>query len=208
MLAQLRQRRRQRRSPIVIGLTGSIAMGKTTVSAMAQRLRIPVFDSDAVSRSATANGGPALGALSREFPGLVANGTLDRVKLGQTVFSDEKKLRVLESIIHPIVRRERKNFLLKATRGRRKTVVLDIPLLFEVGAQRECDVVFVVTAPAFLQRQRVLARPGMTESKLDDILRRQMPSARKCAAADFTLFSGQGRAVTFRQLRRALKAVI
>lgn len=198
-------RRTGKHVPVIVGLTGSIAMGKSTAATMARQMGIPVFDSDAVSRAATAPGGAAIAQVATMFPGTVTNGTLDRKALGKIVFDSPSQLKRLESLIHPLVKRARKKFLALAARARRRVVVFDIPLLFETRAERECDVVLVVTAPLFLQRQRVLARPGMTDQLLQSVLRRQMPSVTKAAKADVVLSSGLGRAVTWHQLARTLK---
>jgi dephospho-CoA kinase len=201
--------RRTRHSvPMIVGLTGSIAMGKSTAASMARRMGIWVFDSDAVSRAATAPQGQALAQVAQLFPAAVSNGVLDRKALGKLVFESPDQLRQLEAVIHPIVKAARKKFLVSAAHTRRRIVMFDIPLLFETGAERECDVVVVITAPPFLQRQRVLARPGMTIDLLNSILRRQTPSATKSKKADVTITSGLGRAITWRQLRIALKQAL
>jgi dephospho-CoA kinase len=198
-------RRSRKNGPVIVGLTGSIAMGKSTAAAMVRQMGVPVFDSDAVSRAATAPGGTAIPQVAALFPDVVTNGILDRKALGKSVFDSPAQLKRLEAIIHPIVKQARKQFLARAARARRRVVVFDIPLLFETRAERECDIVLAVTAPAFLQRQRVLARPGMTDQLLQSVLLRQTPSVKKAAKADVVLSSGLGRAVTRHQLARALK---
>ena len=135
---------------------------------------------------------------------MVENGALDRKALAQIVFNTPQKLHRLESILHPMVKQARQKFLQTATRRRRKLVVFDIPLLFETKAERECDLVLVVCAPVFLQLQRVGARPGMTAALFNSILQRQMPALQKARRADIVISSGLGRAVTFRQLKKAL----
>jgi dephospho-CoA kinase len=189
---------------MIVGLTGSIAMGKSTAAKMARGLGVPVFDSDATVRALTAPHGQALPAIAAAFPSVVENGVLDRKALAQLVFNTPQKLHRLESILHPMVKRARQKFLQTATRHRRKRVVFDIPLLFETKAERECDLVLVVCAPAFLQRQRILARPGMTAALFNSVLQRQMPAAQKMRRADIVISSGCGRGVTFRQLKKAL----
>jgi dephospho-CoA kinase len=200
-----RSRRRPRSAwPRIVGLTGSIAMGKSTAAAMLRRFGIPVFDSDAVARAVTAPGGAALPAIAAAFPGAVAHGVLDRQKLAAEVFADPARLAALERIVHPLVKAARTSFLQRAARRRCRRVVFDIPLLFETGAEAECDAVLVVAAPAFLQRQRVLARPGMSEARLQGVLGRQMPAALKARRADVVVPSGLGRALTLRRLKKAL----
>jgi|APGre2960657505_1045072.scaffolds.fasta_scaffold17353_2 dephospho-CoA kinase len=189
---------------MIVGLTGSIAMGKSTAAKMARGLGVAVFDSDATVRALTAPHGQALPAIATAFPSVVENGTLDRKALAQIVFNTPQKLHRLESILHPMVKQARQKFLQTATRRRRKLVVFDIPLLFETKAERECDLVLVVCAPVFLQLQRVGARPGMTAALFNSILQRQMPALQKAQRADIVISSGLGRAVTFRQLKKAL----
>ena len=189
---------------MIVGLTGSIAMGKSTAGKLARGLGVAVFDSDATVRALTAPHGQALPAIATAFPSVVENGALDRKALAQIVFNTPQKLHRLESILHPMVKQARQKFLQTATRRRRKLVVFDIPLLFETKAERECDLVLVVCAPVFLQLQRVGARPGMTAALFNSILQRQMPALQKARRADIVISSGLGRAVTFRQLKKAL----
>jgi len=191
----------------VIGLTGSIGMGKTVAAGMLRAMGLAVFDSDAVVHGLTAPRGPALPAIEAAFPGTVVDGRLDRQALGSLVFNDPTALKRLEAILHPLVRRRRAGFLAAARRSGRRRVVLDVPLLYETRGERECDAVLVMTAPAFLQRRRVLARPGMTEAKFRDILSRQMPDREKRRRADWVIHSGLGKAVTWRQLKRALNRI-
>ena len=172
---------------IVLGLTGSIGMGKSTVAAMFRRMKVPVFDADAVVHALQAPGGAALGPIAAAFPGVVKGGVLDRSSLGVQVFGNDVALRRLETIVHPLVAAARARFLRRYRR--RALVVLDIPLLFERGAAG-CDLVAVVSAPADVQRARVLARPGMTPDKLDAILARQVPDARKRQLADVVIPTG------------------
>lgn len=175
---------------IVLGLTGSIGMGKSTVAAMFRRLRVPVFDADAAVHALQAPGGAALPAIEAAFPGTVVAGVLDRAALGARVFGDDAALRTLEGIVHPRVAAARAGFLRRHRRA--ALVVLDIPLLFEGGGADACDLVAVVSAPADVQRARVLARPGMTEAKLAAILAAQMPDAEKRARAEFVIDTSQG----------------
>ena len=184
---------------IVIGLTGSIGMGKSTVAAMFRRLRVPVFDADAAVHALQAPGGAALPGIAAAFPGVVVDGVLDRAALGAAVFGDTPRLRRLEAIVHPLVAAARTAFL---RRHRRATVVvLDIPLLFEGGGEGQCDVVAVVSAAAAVQRSRVLARPGMTADKFAAILGRQVPDAVKRARADIVIPTGGTKAATARAVR-------
>ncbi len=187
---------------IVLGLTGSIGMGKSTAATMFRRMGIPVYDSDATVHRVLAKGGAAVSAIDAAFPGVVRDGAVDRDALGKRVFGDADALRRLESIVHPVIRRVQDRFLRRCAARRAPLVVLDIPLLFEVKLDGRCDASIVVSAPFFLQRARVLARPGMTEEKFRGILARQMPDREKRRRADFVVPSGRGRAVTLRRLER------
>jgi dephospho-CoA kinase len=190
---------------IVVGLTGSIGMGKSTAAAMLRRLGVPLFDADQVVHRLLARGGAAVAAVSDAFPGVRTEaGGIDRALLGQRVFHDNAALRRLEGILHPMVAAEEKRFLMLARSRREAIAVLDIPLLFETGGERRCDYVLVVSAPALVQRQRVLRRPGMTEIRLAAILRAQMPDHEKRRRADFVVSTGLGKALTLRRLRRIL----
>jgi dephospho-CoA kinase len=204
MRARYSPRRAHRVAPLIVGLTGSIAMGKSTAAQMLRALGIAVFDSDAAARALTAPNGGALPAVAKTFPGVVHDNVLDRKALAKMVFSDAQKLQSLEAIIHPLVKHARQNFVRAAARRRCKIVVFDIPLLFETSSEGECDVVLVVSCPVFLQRQRALARPGMTAQLFDSILKRQMPSTMKARRADVVIPSGLGRALTLRRLKKAL----
>ena len=189
---------------IVLGLTGSLGMGKTTAAAMLRTLGVPVHDADRAVHRLLARGGAAVAPVTAAFPGVEKGGAIDRTALGRRVFGNPQELRRLERILHPLVRREEQQFL-KRMRARRVPVVaLDIPLLFETGGERRCDKVIVVTAPPFIQRARVMARPGMTEARFRAVLAQQMPDAEKRRRADFVVPTGLGRAVTQRHLRRIL----
>ena len=185
---------------IALGLTGSIGMGKSTVAGMFRELGVPVFDADAVVRAVQGPGGKALAAIEALFPGTTHAGGLHRDKLGAQVFGDAAALGRLERLIHPLVGAERLAFLKR--HARRPIVVLDIPLLFEGDGWREVDATVVVSAPARVQRARVLRRPGMTAAKLDAILGRQMPDAEKRRRADFVVPTGLGMALTRATVRR------
>lgn len=191
---------------IVLGLTGSIGMGKSTAATMLQRLGVPLFDADAVVHRLLAPSGAAVSAVSAAFPGVAAEaGGIDRALLGQRVFSDPAALRRLEAILHPMVAAEERRFLARSRVRRVPIAVLDIPLLFETGGERRCDYVLVVSAPALVQRQRVMRRPGMTEIRLNAILRKQMPDHRKRQRADFVVPTGLGRNVTLRRLKSIVR---
>jgi dephospho-CoA kinase len=191
---------------IVLGLTGSIGMGKSTAAAMLRRLGVPLFDADLVVHRLLAPSGAAVSAVSAAFPGVETEaGGIDRVLLGQRVFADPAALRRLEAILHPMVAAEEIRFLARSRARRVRLVVLDIPLLFETGAERRCDYVLVVSAPALVQRQRVMRRPGMTEIRLAAILRKQVPDYRKRQRADFVVPTGAGRGVTLRRLKAIVR---
>jgi dephospho-CoA kinase len=193
-------------SLIVLGLTGSIGMGKSTAAAMLRRLGVPLFDADLVVHRLLAPSGAAVSAVSAAFPGVETEaGGIDRVLLGQRVFADPAALRRLEAILHPMVAAEEIRFLARSRARRVRLVVLDIPLLFETGAERRCDYVLVVSAPALVQRQRVMRRPGMTEIRLAAILRKQAPDHRKRQRADFVVPTGGGRGVTLRRLKAIVR---
>jgi dephospho-CoA kinase len=191
---------------IVLGLTGSIGMGKSTAAAMLRRLGVPLFDADLVVHRLLAPSGAAVSAVSAAFPGVETEaGGIDRVLLGQRVFADPAALRRLEAILHPMVAAAEIRFLARSRARRVRLVVLDIPLLFETGAERRCDYVLVVSAPALVQRQRVMRRPGMTEIRLAAILRKQVPDHRKRQRADFVVPTGAGRGVTLRRLKAIVR---
>lgn len=191
--------------PLVIGLTGSIGMGKTTVANMFRGLGIPVHDSDAVVHRLLGKNGGAVAAVAREFPDAVVNGAVDRRTLGNRVFADKRALARLESILHPMVREHQKRFLADTRRRRKPLAVLDIPLLFETGGERRCDLVVAVSAPPFVQSARVMKRPGMTAEKFRRILANQMPDVRKRALADFVVPTGLGKAASLRAVKDIVK---
>jgi dephospho-CoA kinase len=187
---------------IVIGLTGSIGMGKSAVAGMFRKLGVPVFDADLEVRRVQGPGGRALAHIEALFPGTTHAGGLHRDKLGAAVFGNAENLRQLERILHPLVAEAQSGFLQR--HRRRPAVVLDVPLLFEKGGWRLCDVTVVVSAPFRVQRARVLARPGMTRDKFAAILKTQMPDAEKRARADIVIPTGRGRRATW----LAVKAVV
>lgn len=195
----MRPRRRARRRPargrgVILGLTGSIGMGKSTVARMFRQQGVPVFDADAVVHALQGPGGRALADIELLFPGVTGPAGLDRAALGARVFADPHALRRLEAIVHPLVEAARRAFLWR--HRRQPLVVLDVPLLFESGGWRACDFVAVVSAPLRVQRARVLARPGMTADRLAAVLARQMPDAQKRRRADFVIPTGRGRRAT------------
>jgi len=193
---------------IVLGLTGSVGMGKSTAAAMFRKLGVPVHDSDAAVHRLMAPKGEAAAAIAAAFPGVKRkDGGIDRAKLGQRVFDDAAALRRLERILHPLVRRSQERFLKRARARRVPLVVLDIPLLFETGGDARCDKVVVVSAPAAVQRRRVMARPGMSEERFHAILAQQMPDAEKRRRADYVVPTGFGRAPTLRHLKRIVDAL-
>ncbi|RWF43228.1 MULTISPECIES: dephospho-CoA kinase [unclassified Mesorhizobium] len=175
---------------IVLGLTGSIGMGKSTTARMFAEAGVPVHDSDETVHRLYA--GKAAPLVEAAFPGTTADGSVDRAKLGARVLGDAAALKKLETIIHPLVRADADAFLAKHRNAGESIAVLDIPLLFETGGRGRVDKVVVVTAPAEVQRQRVLARPGMSEEKLASILAKQVPDAEKRRLADFVIDTGKG----------------
>jgi dephospho-CoA kinase len=185
----------------ILGLTGSIGMGKSTAAAMLRRLGVPVHDADATVHALFAPGGKAVAAVDAAFPGVVRNGAVDRAVLGARVFGDDGALRRLEAIVHPLVRSAECDFLARHRRRHTRLVVLDIPLLFETHGEDRCHVVAVVSAPAFLQAARVLARPGMTRARLDAVLAKQMPDGQKRRRADVVIPTGLGKGPALKRLK-------
>ncbi|MCZ8316174.1 dephospho-CoA kinase [Phreatobacter sp.] len=189
----------------VLGLTGSIGMGKSTTSAFFRAAGIPVHDADAAVHKLYA--GAAVAPIEAAFPGVTVDGRVDRARLGAVVLKDAEALKRLEAIIHPLVGGAEKAFR-DAARARGHTmVVLDIPLLLETGGERRVDAVAVVSAPPGIQRDRVMARPGMTADKLEAILARQMPDAEKRRRAHFVIESGFGLDAARRQVSDLIRAL-
>lgn len=178
----------------ILGLTGSIAMGKSTASRIFRSFGVPVFDADGAVHTLFAPGGAAVRPVLTAFPecGEVASG-IDRKILGQAVFDNPKALRSLEQIVHPLVRAAQRRFLVKQVAARHPLAVMDIPLLYETGGDKLMDAIAVVSAPAFLQAQRVLRRPSMSRRRLEAILARQLPDRLKRKRADFVIPTGLGR---------------
>ena len=191
----------------VIGLTGSIGMGKSTAARLIRSMGVPVHDADATVHRAMGPQGQAVAAIEAAFPGVGRGGAIDRAALGALVFADAGRLRRLEAILHPIVRQAERQFLRRQRVLRRPLVVLDIPLLFETGAERRCDAVIVVSAPIFLQAQRVLSRPGMTPERFAAIRAQQLPDVEKRRRADVVIRTGLSIGETRRALSRALRAI-
>ena len=188
----------------VIGLTGSIAMGKSTTARLFAEEGVPVHDADATVHRLYE--GEAVGPIEAAFPGVTRAGKVDRAALGQRVAGDQPALRRLEQIVHPLVRTSEVKFLKEAEASDAPTVVLDIPLLFETGGDRRVDAVVVVSAPAEMQRARLIAR-GIEMERLEALLARQMPDAEKRQRADFVVDSSQGIEHARTQVRQILKAV-
>jgi dephospho-CoA kinase len=173
---------------IRLAITGSIGMGKSTVAKMFERAGVPLFDADAVVRDLQANDPNLIAAIGQRFPGTVTAGALDRDMLSRAVLGYPAELEALEAIVHPAVQTARKRFLEENKDA--LALLFDIPLLFETGGEKAFDKVIVVSAPAAIQGQRVLARPGMTKAKFDAILARQMPDEEKRRRADFVIDTG------------------
>lgn len=191
--------------PLLLGLTGGIAMGKSEAARAFRRAGVPVFDADAAVHRLLGADGRAVAAVAEAFPEAMVDGGVDRQLLGARVFADRTALRRLESILHPLVGDHRRRFLRRARAARAAVVVLDVPLLFETGGEASCDFVAVVSAPGFVQRRRALRRPGMTPDKLDAILARQTPDRDKRRRADFIIPTGLGRNESLRAIRRILR---
>lgn len=187
---------------IRIALTGSIGMGKSTVAKMFESAGVPVFDADAIVRALQGPGGGLVEKIGEIFPGCVRCGTLDRECLAEIVLADRDKLAALERIVHPAVREARQQFI--DSHSDAPALLFEIPLLFETGGEGEFDKVVVVSAPANVQRERVLRRTGMTPAKLDSILARQMADAEKRARADFVVDTGTDLSTTESQVRDIL----
>lgn len=191
--------------PFILGLTGSIGMGKSAVAAMLRGLGVPVFDADAAVHELQGPGGACIDPIERAFPGTTGPQGVDRQKLGAAVFGNPGALRLLESIVHPEVAEMRRTFL--ADNADEPLIVFDIPLLFEKTGNHGLDAVVVVSAPAEMQRQRVLARPGMTAEKFEQILKLQVPDADKRARADYVIDTGVSLAETRHAVQRLVHAI-
>jgi len=192
----------------IIGLTGSIGMGKSAAAHYLRYLGVPVYDADAAVHGVYARGGAAVGPVGAVWPQAVRDGAIDREALSGLIAGDKTVLPQLEKIVHPIVRKVQERFLLANALRREPVIALDIPLLFETGGENRCDAVLVVSAPGFIQRARVLARPEMTPEKFDLILSRQTPDRIKRDRADVVVPSHQGWLPMLDALRSAVQAVL
>jgi len=190
---------------LVLGLTGSIGMGKSTTAAMFRAEGVAVHDSDATVHEVYR--GPAVAAVERAFPGTVRDGRVDRALLAARVLDDPEALRRLEAIIHPLVATSREAFLAEAARSGERLVVVDVPLLFETGLDRAVDAVVLVSAPESVQKERVGRRPGMTPERLSAILAKQLPDAEKRRRCHFVIDTGRGFAAAERQVGSVLRAL-
>ncbi|MGP8232429.1 MAG: dephospho-CoA kinase [Methylovirgula sp.] len=189
----------------VLGLTGSIGMGKSTTAAMFREAGVPVHDSDAAVHALYR--GAAAPLVEATFPGTLRDGEIDRTRLAALVIHDAAALKRLEAIIHPLVRAERAAFVAKARAAGADLVVLDIPLLYETGCESEVDAVLLVTAPEEVQKSRITERPGMTEAKLAVIIAKQMPDAEKRRRADIILDTSSGHAAVARWVQDLIAAI-
>jgi dephospho-CoA kinase len=200
---------------IVIGLTGSIGMGKSTAAAALRRLGVPVHEADMEVHALLSANGKAVTAVAEavsHHPGIYKRSFwgkkfIDRSALGKIVFQDDALRLKLENILHPLVREGQNIFIKEENRKSKKIIALDIPLLFETGGEARVDYTMVVTAPEFIQRERVMARKGMNEKKFQAILARQMPDAQKQAKADYVVHTGAGRARMMQELKAALRDI-
>jgi dephospho-CoA kinase len=193
------------KGPFILCLTGSLGMGKSAAARFFADAGVPVHDSDAVVHALYE--GEAVPLIEQAFPGSAPGGKVDRNKLAAMVLDDNAALARLEAIVHPLVYASREKFLAEAKIRGAAVVVLDVPLLFETGAERRCDAVVVVSAPAEVQRQRAFARPGMTEDKLTALLAKQVPDAEKRRRADFIVDSSQGFDHARTQIRDILQTI-
>jgi dephospho-CoA kinase len=189
---------------VILGLTGSIGMGKSTTAGFFAEAGAPVHDADAAVHQLY--DGAAAAAIEAAFPGTTAGGKVDRAKLGEQVLKDPAALKRLEAIVHPLVRRDEERFLQAAEGAGATVAVLNIPLLFETGGDKRCDAVVVVSAPPEMQRARVMERPGMTEEKFASLLGKQVPDAEKRRRADFVVDTSKDLDSTRAQVRAILQA--
>jgi dephospho-CoA kinase len=187
--------------PLMVGLTGSIGMGKSETAKMFARLGVPVYDADAAVARLYDVGGAAVPEIEKAFPGTTRDGRVDRAALRQRVVNDPAALKTLDSVVHPLVGAERNGFLEGAIAQGADIVVMDVPLLFETNGHTRMDAVVVVSAPAHIQRERVLARPGMSPELLDSILARQMPDEEKRAKAHYVVVTDMGLDHAFEQVK-------
>jgi dephospho-CoA kinase len=202
---------------IIIGLTGSIGMGKSTVASQFALLGAKICSADACVHKLMSNGGAAVAAVQKNFPTAVSTspsgrwqgeGFIDRKILGKIVFADKQKLLLLENILHPLVQKMEDNFCVRAKKLGAKIAVLDIPLLFETDGHERVDYTVVVSAPAFIQKQRVMTRKNMTEEKFERIIASQMQDLEKRNRADFVIPTGLGKAYSFKQVKQLILNIL
>lgn len=194
----------EEKTPLILGLTGSIGMGKSTTAAMFADLGLPVYDADAEVHALYTKGGAAVEPLGEAFPTSIVDGAVDRDALRKLVLGQPDALKRLETIVHPLVGMTQLAFRQKVVEDGADIAVLDIPLLFETGGDARCDMVAVVTAPKTVQKARVLARPGMTESDLEGILAKQLPDSEKRVRADVIINTG----LDLEHARQQVKALV
>jgi dephospho-CoA kinase len=192
---------------IVIGLTGSIGMGKSTTAAMFAAEGVPVYDADAEVHVLQGKGGAAVGPIEAAFPGVVKDGAVDRGELGARVLGHPAEIKRLESIVHPLLGASRAAFFARAEAEGVEMVVLDIPLLFETGGEKRVDAIVVVSAPETHQRERVLARPGWDSTRLDAVLAKQLHDTQKRARAHFVIDTSRGLEPAREQVRRVISTL-
>lgn len=192
---------------LLVGLTGSIGMGKSETAKMFAAEGVPVYDADAAVHRLYEKGGAAVDPIGKAFPDAIVDGAVDRTRLSAEVVDNKDRLRELESIIHPLVGMEQIKFLQQSDEAGAPMVILDIPLIYETGGEERVDVVVVVSAPADLQRERVLARPGMTVEKFESILAKQVPDEEKRKRADFIIESDKGLDHAHNQVRGVIDAL-
>ena len=197
---------------IVIGLTGGIGSGKSTAAKILARHGLPVYDADQAVHELLGPGGTAVAKVAKLFPealkGKVNGGSIDRQIVGKTVFGNPPLLKKLEKILHPLVHKAEKEFLKQAARQKAPAAVLEIPLLYEVGAEKRCDAVILVTAPLHIRKARTLERKGMTMAKFNAIVKQQMPDAEKKKRTDYVVPTAKGLADTEKRLKAVLAKLI
>ncbi len=196
-----------RNRPLIIGLTGSIGTGKSTAAKILNGFGIPVHDADKAVHAALSKGGASVKAVARLYPFALKGGAIDRWVLGKAVFASPEKIKQLEKILHPVVARSEQDFVRAAHRRRKKAVVLEIPLLFEIGADRWCDVTLCMTSSSAVQKKRVMKRPGMTQAKFRAILKQQLSNREKRQRADYVINSDKSLADVRRQLKKTWEKI-